>query len=122
MFTKSSFLVDIKFLFFIFPNVALTKIFVYTCRINKSVIYCCIVIYVFFFQEGYGIGDDKCSLAYDGCRRLIWYNARSEPQVLPRWQPGDVLGCLLDLINQQIVFSVNGNALPSCTHVFSKAR
>ncbi|KAK9739419.1 SPRY domain [Popillia japonica] len=34
-------------------------------------------------HEGYGIGDDKFSLAYDGCRRLIWYNAKSEPQTLP---------------------------------------
>lgn len=76
----------------------------------------------FLNHEGYGIGDDKFSLAYDGCRRLIWYNARSEPQVLPRWQPGDTLGCFLDVDNQHIVFSVNGNTLAPCTHVFSRAK
>lgn len=74
------------------------------------------------FQEGYGIGDDKYSLAYDGCRRLIWYNAKSEPQNISRWQPGDVLGCLLDLEQQQIVFSLNGQQLPVCTHVFTMAK
>lgn len=76
----------------------------------------------FLNHEGYGIGDDKYSLAYDGCRRLIWYNAKSEPQPLPRWQSGDTLGCLLDLNNQQIIFSVNGMSLPPCTHVFTMAQ
>ncbi|KAI8430728.1 hypothetical protein MSG28_000912 [Choristoneura fumiferana] len=50
------------------------------------------------FQEGYGIGDDLYSLSYDGCRKLIWYKARSEPVTeIPEWRPGDVLGCLIDL-------------------------
>ncbi|XP_066256182.1 RING finger and SPRY domain-containing protein 1-like [Euwallacea similis] len=76
----------------------------------------------FLNHEGYGIGDDRYSLSYDGCRRLIWYNAKSDPQKLPRWQPGDVLGCLLDLHNQQIIFSVNGVSLPPSVHVFSMAK
>lgn len=76
----------------------------------------------FLNHEGYGIGDDKFSLSYDGCRRLIWYNAKSEPQTLPRWNPGDTLGCLLDLENQQVVFSINGMSLPPCTHVFYMAK
>lgn len=76
----------------------------------------------FLNHDGYGIGDDKYSLAYDGCRKLIWYNAKSEPQQLPRWQPGDTLGCLLDIDNQQIIFSVNGKEIPPCTHVFSMAK
>lgn len=75
----------------------------------------------FLNHEGYGIGDDRYSLSYDGCRRLIWYNAKSDPQILPRWQPGDILGCLLDLDKEQIVFSVNGECLPPSVHVFSMA-
>ncbi|XP_018571066.1 RING finger and SPRY domain-containing protein 1 [Anoplophora glabripennis] len=76
----------------------------------------------FLNHEGYGIGDDRYSLAYDGCRKLIWYNAKSDPQNLPRWVAGDVLGCLLDLDTQQIVFSVNGTSLPPCMHVFTMAK
>ncbi|XP_050312307.1 RING finger and SPRY domain-containing protein 1-like [Anthonomus grandis grandis] len=76
----------------------------------------------FLNHEGYGIGDDRYSLSYDGCRRLIWYNAKSDAQKLPRWQPGDILGCLLDLENQQIIFSVNGVSLPPTVHVFSMAK
>ncbi|KAG5900674.1 hypothetical protein JTB14_005939 [Gonioctena quinquepunctata] len=76
----------------------------------------------FLNHEGYGIGDDRYSLAYDGCRKLIWYNAKSDPQNLPKWESGDILGCLLDLDNQQIVFSVNGMSLPPCMHVFTMAK
>lgn len=39
-------------------------------------------------QEGYGIGDDEYSCAYDGCRQLIWYNARSKPHAHPCWKEG----------------------------------
>lgn len=39
-------------------------------------------------QEGYGIGDDEYSCAYDGCRQLIWYNARSKPHSHPCWKEG----------------------------------
>lgn len=42
----------------------------------------------FFPQEGYGIGDDEYSCAYDGCRQLIWYNARSKPHSHPCWKEG----------------------------------
>ncbi|XP_019875549.1 RING finger and SPRY domain-containing protein 1 [Aethina tumida] len=76
----------------------------------------------FLNHEGYGIGDDQYSLAYDGCRKLIWHNARSEPQELPRWESGDVLGCLIDLDLQQIIFSVNGTSLPPNTDVFNHAK
>lgn len=78
----------------------------------------------FLNHEGYGIGDDKFSIAYDGCRRLIWYNARSEAQHLVRWCPGDVLGCLLDLDNLRTMFSVNGHSiwLPPANYVFTKAK
>ncbi|KYB28945.1 RING finger and SPRY domain-containing protein 1 [Tribolium castaneum] len=76
----------------------------------------------FLNHEGYGIGDDKYSLAYDGCRKLIWYNAKSEPQNLPAWQSGDILGCFLDLNTPQVIFSINGMRLPPCTHVFTMAQ
>ncbi|XP_066603456.1 RING finger and SPRY domain-containing protein 1-like [Prorops nasuta] len=77
----------------------------------------------FLNHEGYGIGDDAFSLAYDGCRRLIWYNARSEKcHDRPCWKAGDILGCLLDLNKLEIVFSINGVPLKPCFQVFMTAR
>nr|CAD7402457.1 unnamed protein product [Timema poppensis] len=73
-------------------------------------------------QDGYGIGDDEYSLAYDGCRRLIWHNAHNEAQSRQCWHPGDVLGSLLDLNKPEIVFYINGVPLAPCTHVFRTAR
>ncbi|CAD6997860.1 unnamed protein product [Ceratitis capitata] len=33
----------------------------------------------FLSDDGYGIGDDKYSIGFDGCRRIIWHNAKSIP-------------------------------------------
>uniref|UniRef100_UPI00358E9505 RING finger and SPRY domain-containing protein 1 n=1 Tax=Myxine glutinosa TaxID=7769 RepID=UPI00358E9505 len=49
----------------------------------------------FLNHEGYGIGDDEYSCAYDGCRQLIWYNARSKLHLHPCWREGDTVGFLL---------------------------
>ncbi|KAL2725568.1 RING finger and SPRY domain-containing protein 1-like [Vespula squamosa] len=77
----------------------------------------------FLNHEGYGIGDDEFSLACDGCRRLIWYNARSEKyHDRPCWEAGDILGCLLDLNKQEIIFSINGVPLKPCTQVFKTVK
>ncbi|CAH2035287.1 unnamed protein product, partial [Iphiclides podalirius] len=74
-------------------------------------------------QEGYGIGDDLFSLSYDGCRRLIWHKARPSPvEEMPPWQPGDVLGCLIDLNKREVVFSLNGATLHPCRELFETAR
>ncbi|EPQ12269.1 RING finger and SPRY domain-containing protein 1 [Myotis brandtii] len=62
----------------------------------------------FLNHEGYGIGDDEYSCAYDGCRQLIWYNARR-----------DTVGFLLDLNEKQMIFFLNGNQLPPEKQVFS---
>ncbi|KAL0280240.1 UNVERIFIED_CONTAM: hypothetical protein PYX00_001592 [Menopon gallinae] len=76
----------------------------------------------FLNHDGCGIGDDQYSLAYDGCRKLIWHNARSEAQNKRGWIPGDILGCLLDLNKPEMIFYLNGAFLRSCTHVFETAR
>ena len=39
-------------------------------------------------QEGYGIGDDEYSVAYDGCRQLIWFGADGMQHTHPCWKPG----------------------------------
>ena len=46
----------------------------------------------FMNHEGYGIGDDQYSVAYDGCRNLIWFGAKSIPHKNPSWKPGDIIG------------------------------
>jgi hypothetical protein len=46
----------------------------------------------FMNHEGYGIGDDQYSIAYDGCRNLIWYGAKSVPHSNPSWKSGDIVG------------------------------
>ncbi|XP_031846670.1 RING finger and SPRY domain-containing protein 1 isoform X2 [Nomia melanderi] len=77
----------------------------------------------FLNHEGYGIGDDEFSLAYDGCRRVIWYNATSEKYYdRPCWKAGDILGCLLDLNKLEIIFSINGVPLKPCVQVFKTVR
>ncbi|XP_048211481.1 RING finger and SPRY domain-containing protein 1 [Perognathus longimembris pacificus] len=73
----------------------------------------------FLNHEGYGIGDDEYSCAYDGCRQLIWYNARSKPHAHPCWKEGDTVGFLLDLSEKQMIFFLNGNQLPPEKQVFS---
>ncbi|XP_032830644.2 RING finger and SPRY domain-containing protein 1 [Petromyzon marinus] len=75
----------------------------------------------FLNHEGYGIGDDEYSCAYDGCRRLIWYNAKSKPHAHPCWKEGDTVGFLLDLNKKQMVFSLNGTPLPPEKQVFGSA-
>ncbi|KAL3859970.1 hypothetical protein ACJMK2_010148 [Sinanodonta woodiana] len=40
----------------------------------------------FLNHEGYGIGDDEFSIAYDGCRQRIWYGAHSHSQSHPCWK------------------------------------
>lgn len=96
------------------------------------------------FQEGCGIGDDEFSVAYDGCRQLIWHNASCQSQEHPPWRPGmsslsiltqlpflivrffflgDVLGCLLDLDRRKVIFYLNGVPLQQPhTQVFQNAR
>lgn len=76
----------------------------------------------FLSQEGYGIGDDIYSISFDGCRRLIWYNAKSMAHSLPAWQSGSVLGCLLDLDREEIVFSLNGERTQTLQLIFENVK
>jgi len=76
----------------------------------------------FFNHDGYGIGDDEYSYAYDGCRQLLWHQAHSRRHSHPAWQEGDTLGLLLDLDKYEVVFSLNGVSLPPETAIFCNAR
>lgn len=76
----------------------------------------------FLSQEGYGIGDDIYSISFDGCRRLVWYNAKSMTHNLSAWQSGSVLGCLLDLDREEIVFSLNGERSEKLRLIFDNVK
>ena len=91
----------------------------------------------FMNHEGYGIGDDQYSIAYDGCRNLIWFGAKSIAHNNPPWKSGDILGkrkkareplnlyvivgCLIDFDRREVIFSLNGRALDPFRKVFSSS-
>lgn len=72
----------------------------------------------FLNHEGQGIGDDEYSMAYDGCRQLIWFKAESRPIHQKCWSPGDTLGLLLNIDEKYLSFSLNGECLPSYDDLF----
>lgn len=59
-------------------------------------------------HEGIGVGDDRHSIAFDGCRSVIWHNTQHYKHGLSRWNTGDVVGCLIDKENKKFVFYLNG--------------
>jgi RING finger and SPRY domain-containing protein 1 len=77
----------------------------------------------FLSHEGYGIGDDKYSIAFDGCRKLIWHNAKiiNLDSNLHVWKGGSILGCLLDLDAKEVVFSLDGIETGILNQVFEFA-
>ncbi|ODM92278.1 RING finger and SPRY domain-containing protein 1 [Orchesella cincta] len=77
----------------------------------------------FLNHEGYGIGDDEFSVAYDGCRQVMWHAAQSLPMNhVPCWRPGDTLGTYLDLEKCEIIFFLNGVIVKSHTDVFKHTK
>ncbi|GMT00745.1 hypothetical protein PENTCL1PPCAC_30836, partial [Pristionchus entomophagus] len=72
----------------------------------------------FLNHEGYGIGDDEHSIAYDGCRKLVWHAAKGHKHDPRSWRAGDTVGCLLDLRRRRIVFSLNGIDISDSSHSF----
>ncbi|KAK7583785.1 hypothetical protein V9T40_004748 [Parthenolecanium corni] len=74
-------------------------------------------------HEGYGIGDDECSISYDGCRQQLWYTALNESvDSRPPWQPGDVVGCLISVTEEYVCFYLNGHLVTKNSQLFSTAR
>ncbi|GMR53804.1 hypothetical protein PMAYCL1PPCAC_23999 [Pristionchus mayeri] len=72
----------------------------------------------FLNHEGYGIGDDEHSIAYDGCRKLVWHAAKGHKHDPRAWREGDTVGCLLDLNRRRIIFSLNGIEISDSSHSF----
>lgn len=60
-------------------------------------------------KAGSGVGDKGTagiSWAYDGSRGRKWYNGYTTYNAEVKWKAGDVVGCLLDLNEQTISFSL----------------
>ena len=69
----------------------------------------------FHAQEGRGVGDDSNSVAFDGCRRRLFhrdetvsYGGDGSSSV---WAPGDIVGVLVDIDGNRLVYSLNGKPL-----------
>ena len=57
-------------------------------------------------EHGEGVGDDAHSWAYDGWRKLKWNHVSAEWGA--KWAIHDVVGCLLDMDNRKMAFTLNG--------------
>jgi hypothetical protein len=61
-------------------------------------------------RDGHGVGDDKHSWGFDGCRApmqgLWWDGYHTFGRA---WAGGDTIGCEIDLDTQRMSFSLNGS-------------
>eukprot|EP00095_Tigriopus_kingsejongensis_P006267 maker-scaffold990_size72856-snap-gene-0.13 protein:Tk06267 transcript:maker-scaffold990_size72856-snap-gene-0.13-mRNA-1 annotation:"ring finger and spry domain-containing protein 1-like" len=79
----------------------------------------------FLNHDGYGIGDDEYSVAFDGCRQLLWHGAHSYPiqeQITNTWSPGDVMGTTIDFERRELRFWLNGQGLAPVKWLFEDWR
>src|SRR5699024_508233 len=68
------------------------------------------------------IGEDQFSLGYDGAEGVVVQNSISTKPAneLPRWKPGDVIGCSIDMVNRKFELTLNGKPIqPATDLVFS---
>jgi len=57
-------------------------------------------------ERGDGCGDGPSSWAFDGWRRYRWHATATEWGC--RWKEGDVIGCLVDMDEKIVSFTLNG--------------
>lgn len=60
-------------------------------------------------DQGEGVGDHAHSWSYDGNRQRRWNSGSSSYG--EKWRAGDIIGCLLDLTSQEMIFFRNGVSL-----------
>lgn len=76
-------------------------------------------VIVLYAQDGFGIGDDESSLAYDGCRQLIWHNAQSKKHTHPCWKPGKEFILSTIMMSPAVVYQclITSRHLPIWVHI-----
>mmetsp|Transcript_36487 Transcript_36487/g.88057 ORF Transcript_36487/g.88057 Transcript_36487/m.88057 type:complete len:5319 (+) Transcript_36487:189-16145(+) len=57
-------------------------------------------------DRGDGCGDGPSSWAFDGWRRYRWHSQATEWGC--RWSEGDVIGCMVDMDERKVSFTLNG--------------
>lgn len=57
-------------------------------------------------ERGDGCGDGPSSWSFDGWRRYRWHSVATEWGC--RWAEGDVVGCLVDMNDKVVSFTLNG--------------
>uniref|UniRef100_A0A7S4W1A8 Uncharacterized protein n=1 Tax=Ditylum brightwellii TaxID=49249 RepID=A0A7S4W1A8_9STRA len=57
-------------------------------------------------DRGDGCGDGPSSWAFDGWRRYRWHTTATEWGC--RWKEGDIVGCMVDMDNKIMSFTLNG--------------
>jgi thioredoxin 1 len=62
-------------------------------------------------RRGEGCGDDDHSWAVDLLRNRRWGSWSSKFQSEMQWKTGDIIGCELDLVTNEIRYNLNGNDL-----------
>jgi hypothetical protein len=55
-----------------------------------------------------GIGDEKYSWGVDGVRGILWHEGKRSKYAC-RWRAGDVVGLACDMVEGEILASVNGS-------------
>lgn len=76
----------------------------------------------FMNHEGSGVGDDRHSIAFDGCRSVIWHGTKNYKHGLSRWNPGDVVGCLINFESRKFTFYLNGKKVEINKKISQKLR
>eukprot|EP00760_Papus_ankaliazontas_P037788 PhM_4_TR8751/c0_g1_i1/m.93471/K10594/HERC1; E3 ubiquitin-protein ligase HERC1 len=62
-------------------------------------------------MRGRGVGDDVQSWGFDGHRVVLRHNKQQTAFSRRRWRDGDVVGCLVDMDQRLMQFSLNGELL-----------
>merc|ERR1719424_2034543 len=71
--------------------------------------------------DGHGVGTDAHGWAADGVRHKKWHCGCMDAKWPKDWQPGDVIGCAIDIEVGRMQFSMNGVWVDNASMIFHSA-